>query len=177
MNNSNIILALSKLEVQNEDHWTSDGLPRLDVLKALAGFPVTRQMVTSAAPGFSRASTGVLSDAEKPEPAQPVSETVVPVAATPVEEADVPGVEEDVAEESFEDAIVAELAEARAAFHEARDRYNRALEAESALVAKREQENRREKQHSLIKQFQESQARQRGETAAKQAKLNNLLNR
>lgn len=48
-----IIEALKKLDPETEDHWTTDGAPRLDVLEAdLPG--VTRKMVLEAAPLFHR---------------------------------------------------------------------------------------------------------------------------
>lgn len=53
----NITDALSKLDPANDNHWTQDGLPRLDTIKILAGDPgLTREAVTAAAPDFNRAS-------------------------------------------------------------------------------------------------------------------------
>lgn len=53
MTRSSIIEALKKLDVENDEHWTVDGAPRLDVLAAQ--FPgLTRSMVTQVAPLFSR---------------------------------------------------------------------------------------------------------------------------
>lgn len=47
--------ALSKLDPANDNHWTQDGLPRLDTIKILAGDPsLTREAVTAAAPDFNR---------------------------------------------------------------------------------------------------------------------------
>ena len=51
----NITDALSKLDPANDNHWTQDGLPRLDTIKILAGDPsLTREAVTAAAPDFTR---------------------------------------------------------------------------------------------------------------------------
>lgn len=53
----NITDALSKLDTANDNHWTQDGLPRLDTIRILAGDPsLTREAITAAAPGFNRAS-------------------------------------------------------------------------------------------------------------------------
>lgn len=53
MNKADIIEALKTLDTAEDKQWTSDGAPRLDVLqKKFAG--ITRQMITSAAPLFSR---------------------------------------------------------------------------------------------------------------------------
>ena len=50
-----IVEALLKLDVKNDNHWTADGLPRLDTVKMLASDQtLTRDSVTAAAPGFSR---------------------------------------------------------------------------------------------------------------------------
>lgn len=45
--------ALGMLDVNNPEHWTTDGLPRLDVLSGLTGKEVKRKMVTDIAPAFS----------------------------------------------------------------------------------------------------------------------------
>lgn len=50
-----ITAALAQLDPQNDNHWTGDGLPRLETVKLLAAAPsLTREQVTNAAPGFSR---------------------------------------------------------------------------------------------------------------------------
>lgn len=70
-----IIDALAKLDVNNDNHWTADGLPRLDTIKALAENPgITRDMVTLAMPGFNRYSPT--------KPAQPAVQQQV--VASPV---------------------------------------------------------------------------------------------
>lgn len=54
---ADIKAALAKLDVSNDNHWTQDGAPRLDTVKMFAGDQsLTRDAVTAAAPGFSRAS-------------------------------------------------------------------------------------------------------------------------
>lgn len=43
--------ALSKLDVANDNHWTADGLPRLDTVKMFANDPaITRDALTAAFP-------------------------------------------------------------------------------------------------------------------------------
>ena len=50
----NITDSLSKLDPANDNHWTQDGLPRLDTIKILSGDPsLTREQVTAAAPDFN----------------------------------------------------------------------------------------------------------------------------
>ena len=51
----NIIDALKKLDVSNDNHWTVDGQPRLDTVKMLAADPsVTRDTLNEIAPDFNR---------------------------------------------------------------------------------------------------------------------------
>lgn len=69
---------LQQLDPSNADHWTSDGLPRVDVVSALAGgVQVTREQITNAAPKLTResaaaaleaASAGEADGAEKTAP-------------------------------------------------------------------------------------------------------------
>lgn len=67
--------ALQKLDVSNDNHWTSDGLPRLDTVKMLAGDQsLTRDVVTHAAPGFTRAVAA--------QGAAPIAPPAPPAAAT-----------------------------------------------------------------------------------------------
>jgi hypothetical protein len=50
-----ILDALKALDVANDNHWTADGLPRLDTVKMLAADPtLSREVVDTAAPGFTR---------------------------------------------------------------------------------------------------------------------------
>ena len=52
-----IIEALKQLDANNDDHWTTDGHPRLDAVKELmGGTAVSREEVTKAAPAFSRSN-------------------------------------------------------------------------------------------------------------------------
>lgn len=49
--------ALGKLDKSNDQHWTADGLPRLETVRFICGNQsLTREDVTKAAPGFSRAT-------------------------------------------------------------------------------------------------------------------------
>jgi hypothetical protein len=52
-----IITALKALDVSNDNHWTADGLPRLDTVKMMASDQsLTREAVSEAAPGFTRST-------------------------------------------------------------------------------------------------------------------------
>lgn len=74
---SKILEALNKLATDNDAHWTSDGLPRLDTVRLLAADQnISREDIQKVAPNFSRTT------AAKVEPAEPV---VTPVAGAVVE--------------------------------------------------------------------------------------------
>ena len=53
--NEEILEALLGLLPDNDEHWTADGLPRLDAVENLLGASVTRKQLTNAAPDFNRA--------------------------------------------------------------------------------------------------------------------------
>lgn len=62
-------LALNQLDKDNDQHWTDDGSPRVDVLRALTGNQtLTRSEINTLAPGFNRPT-------DKVEP--PVSDAAV----------------------------------------------------------------------------------------------------
>lgn len=118
---SKVTEALAKLDVNNDNHWTADGLPRIDTVRMIAGNQaLTREMITAEMPEFSRQTASL--GASVAAPVVPV----VPVA--PVEQ---PKEEEEVAEVSppveepvrdFEDELVVaqqELHDAIAARNEA----------------------------------------------------------
>lgn len=50
-----IVAALQKLDVNNDGHWTQDGLPRIETVRLFAGNQsLTRENITAAAPDFTR---------------------------------------------------------------------------------------------------------------------------
>ena len=62
-----ILAALAQLDTSNANHWTEDGLPRMDTVKLLAASPdLTREHVTGAAPGFSRTNPILQGAAQAP---------------------------------------------------------------------------------------------------------------
>lgn len=52
-----IITALGSLDVDNDEHWTTDGLPRMDTIEDLVKQDLTRADITAAAKGFNRKNT------------------------------------------------------------------------------------------------------------------------
>jgi hypothetical protein len=83
-----ILTALYGLDVKDDNHWTADGLPRLDTVKTLANDgTLTRDLVSAAAPGFTRAA---FSAHLAKEAAQVPTQAAAPeVAPTPPEQPNV----------------------------------------------------------------------------------------
>lgn len=46
--------AIGKLDPEDDDHWTNDGLPAVDAVAAILDGKVTRKQIDAAAPGFMR---------------------------------------------------------------------------------------------------------------------------
>lgn len=71
--------ALARLDPDNDEHWTADGLPRMDAIVDLLGgdTSVTRKAVTDASPGLTRevakaervtGDVPIIAAVEEPEP-------------------------------------------------------------------------------------------------------------
>lgn len=144
--------ALTQLDPKNEDHWTADGAPRMDVLQELTGDPVlTRAKVNQVAANFSRENpTLALGDDPKPsgETARGTDANPNPVEEEQeeIQETD-PGAEtaDTDAERAEIDGLGDELAEMNAELADAEEQLNkmrRAVEQKRAqrdvLVERRE---------------------------------------
>lgn len=67
--------ALAKLDPANDEHWTTDGLPRLDAVEAMVGSAVSRKDITNAAPEFTRGvAQSVVDEARDEETAGPTDD-------------------------------------------------------------------------------------------------------
>ena len=54
-NADKIVEGLGKLDPNNDDHWTTEGLPRVEVVQELAGLTsLTRKEITETGRGFDR---------------------------------------------------------------------------------------------------------------------------
>jgi hypothetical protein len=65
---------LAKLDPANNDHWTSQGLPRMDVLQGM-GLTVDRRVLNELVPGFNRTV------AAEQRAADPAPQQAAPTAA------------------------------------------------------------------------------------------------
>lgn len=53
---SKILAALQQLDPKNDNHWTTDGMPRLETVRLMSGdSQLSRDAVSAASPGFTRA--------------------------------------------------------------------------------------------------------------------------
>jgi hypothetical protein len=59
--------ALAQMDPLDDDQWTSDGAPKVDVVKDLLGDDVTRQQIVDAAPHFNKGNPELDDEPEKPE--------------------------------------------------------------------------------------------------------------
>lgn len=83
-----ILNALRQLDATNADHWTALGLPRIDVVAALAGLPgLKRHDIAAVAPDFARDFSGepVASDS----PVDPLASVRINLEAARAELAEV----------------------------------------------------------------------------------------
>lgn len=125
--------ALSKLDPTNDNHWTQDGLPRLDTVKILSGNPgLTREMVTDAVPGFSRASAQAAAEAGAGTPAQgtpPPAPPAPPSAAQQGDDSLPPLTPPPLAEETVDpEDLEGQIKEAKLRLSDAQDFVQRARE-------------------------------------------------
>lgn len=178
-----ILDALAQLSPGNADHWTGDGLPRLDVMKELVGSPVSRQQVTEAAPSFSKANA-VLEGAgeESADKAQESSSeesqennTVADNTQSQENEQGTDTPETEGVELEGDAAIEAELKEAQAEYAKAGQRLRKATEAMDVVIRKREYEEKQQRSADTISTFQQQQAAQRKAEADEKAQLAEFL--
>lgn len=64
-----VIESLKQLDVNNDNHWTADGLPRLDTVRMIASdASLTRETLDTIAPGFNRANAQTWEPSEQGSP-------------------------------------------------------------------------------------------------------------
>lgn len=133
---------LKGLDVDNVNHWTSDGQPRLDVIKELVGEDISRADIKEIAPKFCRKNTSLTPP--EPETTNPWSQGSVIDEDSELLEDGLPSVEEEMdnphvqgpspsevslAEERYNKAVVA-FDQARINLDEARRQYDIVKQAE-----------------------------------------------
>ena len=88
--------ALEALNPKHDDHWTADGMPRMDALHALLGHEdVTRADVTNAAPDFTREKAREAAELKEHADAEPEAEAPVEAEGATSEAEAEPATEEE----------------------------------------------------------------------------------
>lgn len=187
---SKILEALKKLDPANEAHWTSDGLPRLDVLDQLTGEKISREILTQVAKGFTRKSPVIVGMEESPPtPAAQVELLDPQTAAGDVDNQKtlVPRIEslEEAAKvqanpESFEEteeSLQKKIDEAQKGVEKAQTVLSK-TQAEMDLFQSRKEagSNAGVSHAETVKLYQEAQARQREQAVKRQQRMDNYLN-
>lgn len=180
---TDIVSALALLDVDNNDHWTSDGLPRMEALEQLSGLKgLTRSAVTAAQPGFSRAVVALRAKQAAAQPAAPQAEpqpAVVNEQPQVQQEQSAPEVvqedPEDTDEGEASQGEVSELESARSVLAQIarkREAINKEYAAQQGIVdriiAKMESETSASAANSsAIRQYLEGRKRALAEAASK----------
>lgn len=166
--------ALLKLDPNNDDHWTREGVPRLDVMKELLGADVSRADITQASSSFTR-KTPTLEEAadndgnETPETKQPEA---TDTKEDPADEAETPEAEVKATEE---EEIEAELEKARDKLNKAQKRFAKAQTEMDVVISARAKRDARTTDAHTIQAFQKSQFKARQQKAARKKRLDELL--
>lgn len=156
-----IISALKGLDPTNADHWTTDGMPRLDVIKSIAGVALTRADIAKVAPNFTRGNP-VLDEPEVQNEVEAETQTADDTQATqkvPAPNATEGG--EKQVDNSADEKVEAELIAAQEQMNAAKKRLDKA-QAEMDVVIRKQDEARSHRTNAEdIKAFQKAQAAQR----------------
>lgn len=131
--------ALSKLDPLNDNHWTQDGLPRLDTLKMLTGDQtLTRDAIASQFPDYKRTGAGqvvldpvVIAPPVLTPPVVHVDTSKVLADDSDLEEVDEP---EMVADPSYLEREQAYLVELEREYHDAKIVYETQLSVVDRLI-------------------------------------------
>lgn len=158
-----LIEALLSLDTQNDDHWTQDGLPRLDVLKNAMGESVSRSDIAAVSKTFNRFNAAI--EAEEGEADEQAEQETQPEAETEVKETttEPPVVTDTEVEGEMSEAAKAEmeLSEARVALTEAQKRFKAAQVKADKFRRAKANDQQKIPPHLAIKAFQRSQQAQR----------------
>lgn len=175
--------ALVELDVMNDEHWTQEGSPRLDVLKAKTGENVTRADIHAISKVFNRSNPAIdevdetITEATSwgAKVGEATNEKRVEVEGDTLEgnpEDEEPNVvTNDLTDEEYAEA---KLVEARLALHEATNAFHVAQESVNFFRIKREKREKAVPAHTMIQAYQLSQSKQRASDNAKTEQLRKL---
>lgn len=156
--------ALGKLDPKNDQHWTADGLPLLEVVKQFAGNPgINREAVTAAAPGFNRTVAGAV----------PPTGPAVGVQAAPASQRDpatdpVPAPQTAAQAEEQIKALQKKLDEARGEIELKKTAYKKIeQELDKLILTQANSESSAKKTQTAIQGYLAGQAKEREARAAR----------
>lgn len=178
---SKILEVLAKLDVNNDEHWTADGAPRMDVIEHIAGEKYTRDDIKKAAPKFNRATLDFSPVAAQPEPLkqeapQPWAQAIPEhVEEAPAEATNVVTAKQDKETDAEEADIDSRLEAARVVYDEALKQLEAITAEKDAIIMRNAQIDSKVNQAENIKRFQEQQQEQRIERAKKAQALADLI--
>jgi len=188
----NLIEALGSLDTTNDEHWTQDGLPRLDVLKAkLNGESVTRADIFNVCKSFNRNNPEIVTEEaeadedttveatswNQPQTGEATGEVNEAVEGDTLTESGEQDAEVNVVtkgELSEEEEAEANLVKARLMVAEAQNAFNVAQERVDFFRTKREKNEKAVPAHTMIQAFQKSQAEQRAKDSGKVNQLRQI---
>lgn len=159
-----ILDALSKLDRENDDHWTADGLPLMKIVEELVGEDVDRKLLNEIAPDFTREST----------PTPPGNTGKTPNSQGGAQgNTDEDNEDSDLA--SRREEAEKELSETSEALNKARKEHSSAVSKMDAIIAEEADIASGVTSAKDIKAFQKSQQEQRAKDAAKRQALSDFL--
>lgn len=146
-----LLQALKSLDVTNDDHWTGAGSPKMDIVKELTGnSELTRDDVTTAAPGLSRTDFVFLDIPESEEDREEVLEMI---------EDDIDSLKAKL------DQYNQKVVDAQLAVADAQKAQKEAEDARDALLDKLQEVEPTMSNTEQIRYYLESQQQQRAERA------------
>lgn len=160
-----LISALGQLDTSNDDHWTQEGLPRLDVLKTMTGETVTRAQIFEISKTFNRYNTSLEDETVEGEESEAETEEQGE-AETTTEAEQVVVTAKEGEPENFK-LIEQEYLEAKLTLQAATNKFEVAREKYDHVIRFREQAKSNVPHSQIIKSYQAMQAKNRAELVEK----------
>ncbi|CAM0068767.1 hypothetical protein VPHK251G3_0008 [Vibrio phage K251 g3] len=176
-----LIEVLGQLDPTVDDHWTQDGVARLDVVSALMESQVTRVQIQEVAPKFSRANPIVVTP--KADPFAQVEEDKPEMLGTGNTSVDAEqngpepaGQTEPVKlEQSYEQEVETELNAAKVSFEAAQRRLQRATDLMDDVIRAREANHQNVTFTDNVQAYLKSQREETHRTLMQQQRLKELV--
>ncbi|ANO57520.1 hypothetical protein [Vibrio phage vB_VhaS-tm] len=145
-----LLEVLGQLDPTKDEHWTQDGVARLDVVSELMGSQVTRAQIQEVAPKFSRANSNVVTskkdpfadagEEDKPEMLGTGTTSAESEGSTQTDPEPTPEPVDPQEQKTYEQQVEDEYNAAKVAFEASQRRLARATELMDDLIRARESE-------------------------------------